>query len=153
MNLSESLVDILLVEDNPSDAELALRSLKKHNVTNRIIWVKDGEEALDFLFHRGTYAESDLSLPKVVLLDLRLPKVDGIEVLKQIRAVPETSDLPVVVLTSSKEERDVVDTYKLRVNSFVPKPVAFEDFAKVVANLGMYWVLVNRVPTEIRPSP
>jgi len=91
MNLSESLVDILLVEDNPSDAELALRSLKKHNVTNRIIWVKDGEEALDFLFHRGTYAESDLSLPKVVLLDLRLPKVDGIEVLKQIRGCASTA--------------------------------------------------------------
>ncbi len=151
MNLTEALVDILLVEDNPSDAELALRSLKKHNVSNRIIWAKDGEEALDFLFHRGAFVDSGLSLPKVVLLDLRLPKVDGIEVLKQIRAVPETSDLPVVVLTSSKEERDVVDTYKLRVNSYVPKPIAFEDFAKVVANLGMYWVLVNRVPSEIRP--
>lgn len=153
MNLTEALVDILLVEDNPSDAELALRSLKKHNVSNRIIWAKDGEEALDFLFHRGAFVDSGLSLPKVVLLDLRLPKVDGIEVLKQIRAVPETSDLPVVVLTSSKEERDVVDTYKLRVNSYVPKPIAFEDFAKVVANLGMYWVLVNRVPSEIHSTP
>ncbi|MFZ1539382.1 MAG: response regulator [Chromatiaceae bacterium] len=151
MNVTDLVVDILLVEDNPSDAELALRSLKKHNLANRVFWAKDGEEALDYLFHRGAFSDSANSLPRVVLLDLRLPKVDGIEVLKQIRATPETCEIPVVVLTSSKEERDVMDTYKLGVNSFVAKPVAFDEFAGVVAQLGMYWVLVNRVPPEIRP--
>lgn len=151
MNVTDFVVDILLVEDNPSDAELALRSLKKHNLANRVFWAKDGEEALDYLFHRGAFSDSANSLPRVVLLDLRLPKVDGIEVLKQIRATPETCEIPVVVLTSSKEERDVMDTYNLGVNSFVAKPVAFDEFAGVVAQLGMYWVLVNRVPPEIRP--
>lgn len=151
MNVTDLVVDILLVEDNPSDAELALRSLKKHNLANRVFWAKDGEEALDYLFHRGAFSDSANSLPRVVLLDLRLPKVDGIEVLKQIRATPETCEIPVVVLTSSKEERDVMDTYNLGVNSFVAKPVAFDEFAGVVAQLGMYWVLVNRVPPEIRP--
>ena len=118
MNMTDSVVDILLVEDNPNDAELALRALKKHNLANRVIWVKDGEAALDYLFHRGQYSEHN-GLPRVVLLDLRLPKVDGIEVLTQIRANPLTRELPVVVLTSSKEERDVVSTYQLGVNSFV----------------------------------
>lgn len=147
----DSIVDILLVEDNPNDAELALHALKKHNLANRVEWVKDGEAALDFLFQRGNYADRPDTLPKVVLLDLRLPKVDGIEVLRQMRANPNTRELPVVVLTSSKEERDVIDTYRLGVNSYVAKPVAFDEFAKTVAELGMYWVLVNRVPPEIRP--
>ncbi|WP_295447942.1 response regulator [uncultured Thiodictyon sp.] len=149
MSMTDSVVDILLVEDNPNDAELALRALKKHNLANRVIWVKDGEAALDYLFHRGQYA-GPIDLPRVVLLDLRLPKVDGIEVLTQIRANAQTHELPVVVLTSSKEERDLVSTYKLGVNSFVAKPVAFDEFAKVVADLGMYWVLLNRVPPDIR---
>lgn len=149
----KSVVDILLVEDNPNDAELALRALKKHNLANRVEWVKDGEAALDFLFHRGAYENSVTGLPRVVLLDLRLPKIDGTEVLKQIRAHPDTHGLPVVVLTSSKEERDVVATYNLGVNSFVAKPVAFDEFSRVVADLGMYWVLVNRVPPDIRPLP
>jgi CheY-like chemotaxis protein len=153
MVMMESVVDILLVEDNPSDAELAMRALRKHNLANRVEWVKDGEAALDYLFHRGTYADSPNSLPRVVLLDLRLPKVDGIEVLKQIRANPVTRELPVVVLTSSKEDRDVMDTYKLGVNSFVAKPVAFDEFSRVVADLGMYWVLVNRVPPDGRLTP
>jgi len=149
---TDSIVDILLVEDNPNDAELALRALKKHNLANRVEWVKDGEAALDYLFHRGAYVNSENGLPRVVLLDLRLPKVDGIEVLTQIRANPATRDLPVVILTSSKEERDVVATYKLGANSFVAKPVAFDEFSHVVAELGMYWVLVNRVPPDIRPT-
>jgi len=153
MIATDSIVDILLVEDNPNDAELAIHALKKNNLTNRLEWVKDGEAALDFLFHRGPYAGRENTLPRVVLLDLRLPKVDGIEVLKQIRANPDTRKLPVVVLTSSKEERDVVATYDLAVNSFVAKPVAFDAFAKTVADLGMYWVLVNRVPPEVRPQP
>lgn len=148
---ADCIVDILLVEDNPNDAELALHALKKHNLANRVEWVTDGEAALDYLFHRGTYADSPNSLPRVMLLDLRLPKIDGIDVLRQLRAHPETQTLPVVVLTSSKEERDIVDTYRLGVTSFVAKPIAFDEFAQTVADLGMYWVLINRVPPEIRP--
>lgn len=146
---SDSIVNILLVEDNPSDAELAIHALKKANLANHLEWVKDGEAALDFLFCRGSYANRANYLPKVVLLDLRLPKVDGIDVLRAIRANPDTHELPVVVLTSSKEERDVVATYQLGVNSFVAKPVAFNDFAKTVAELGMYWVLVNKAPVDL----
>lgn len=149
---NETMVDILLVEDNPNDAELALRALRKHHLANNLEWVKDGEAALDFLFNRGAYADRPSTLPRVVLLDLRLPKIDGIEVLTQIRATPATRELPVVVLTSSKEERDLVATYELGVNSFVAKPVSFNEFAQVVADLGMYWLLVNRVPPEIRKT-
>lgn len=151
MNLAESMVQILLVEDNPNDAELALHALRKHNLANHVEWVKDGEAALDFLFHRGQYSERK-GLPRVVLLDLRLPKLDGIDVLKAVRADPATRELPMVVLTSSKEDRDLVDTYKLGVNSYVSKPVAFNEFAETVANLGMYWVIINRVPPEITES-
>ncbi|WP_200374482.1 response regulator [Thiocystis violacea] len=146
------MVDILLVEDNPNDAELAIRALRKHNLANRLEWVKDGAAALDFLFHRGDYAERSDTLPRVMLLDLRLPKLDGIEVLRAVRDHPETRELPVVVLTSSREEQDLIATYQLGVNSFVAKPVAFDEFARTVADLGMYWVLVNRVPPEIRPA-
>jgi CheY-like chemotaxis protein len=149
---SESIVDVLLVEDNPSDAELTIHSLKKHNLVNNLVWVKDGEAAVDYLFQRGEYASRSDALPKVVLLDLRLPKLDGMDVLREIRGNPKTKNLPVVILTSSKEERDVAETYELGVNSFVPKPVAFNEFAKVVAELGMYWVLVNRVPPKVRPE-
>ncbi|NEX21056.1 response regulator [Thiorhodococcus mannitoliphagus] len=149
----DSMVDILLVEDNPNDAELAIRALRKNNLANHLEWVKDGAAALDFLFHRGSYADRPQQLPRVVLLDLRLPKVDGIEVLTAIRGDPTTRELPVVVLTSSREEQDLVMTYQLGVNSFVAKPVAFDEFARTVASLGMYWVLVNRVPPEIRQEP
>lgn len=152
MVATDSIVDILLVEDNPNDAELATHALKKVNLANRLVWVKDGEAALDFLFHRGAYATRPNTLPRVVLLDLGLPKIDGIQVLEQLRGNPETKDLPVVVLTSSKEERDIVGAYQLGVNSFVAKPVAFDEFARTVADLGMYWVLVNRVPPGIRPA-
>ncbi|MEN6586723.1 MAG: response regulator [Sulfuricella sp.] len=144
---TQHTVDILLVEDNPSDAELALRSLKKHNLANRIEWVKDGAAALDFLFGRGEFANQQNSpLPRVVLLDLGLPKVNGLEVLKALRGDPRTSALPVVVLTSSKEEKDMVAAYRLGVNSFVSKPVAFDEFAKTVADMGFYWLLVNKLP-------
>ncbi|MBK1655746.1 response regulator [Allochromatium vinosum] len=152
MVAQDSMVDILLVEDNPNDAELAMRALRKHNLANRLEWVKDGAAALDFLFHRGDYTQCPNILPRVVLLDLRLPKVDGTEVLREIRAHAETRELPVVILTSSHEERDLVATYELGVNSFVAKPVAFDEFARTVAELGMYWVLVNRVPPEIRST-
>jgi len=140
MITNDTIVDILLVEDNPNDAELALHVLKQHNLANRVEWVMDGEVALDFLFQRGTYANRPSTLPKV----------DGIEVLRQMRANLATKALPVVVLTSSKEERDVMETCKLGVNSYVAKPVAFDEFARTVAELGMYWVLVNRVPPGIR---
>ncbi len=146
-------IDILLVEDNPNDAELALRTLKKHNLANRLEWVKDGEAALDFLFRRGAYAGAGNRVPRLVMLDLRLPKVDGIEVLQQIRADERTRLIPVVVLTSSKEERDIVATYHLGVNSFVAKPVAFDEFARTVADLGLYWMLVNKVPTGMGGQP
>jgi CheY-like chemotaxis protein len=148
--MQDTIVDILLVEDNPSDAELAIRALKKHNLANRVEWVKDGEAALDYVFSRNEYADRAHTLPKVVLLDLRLPKVDGIDVLTEIRKDPLTHNLPVVVLTSSKEERDLVETYHLGVNSFVPKPIAFDEFIRTVADLGLYWVLVNEVPPSIR---
>jgi two-component system response regulator len=140
-------VEILLVEDNPTDAELCVRSLKKHNLTNQLIWVKDGAEALDFLFARGSYSgRNPNQAPKVVMLDLRLPKVDGLEVLRQIRGDERLKELPVVVLTSSKEDRDVAESYRLGANSFVSKPVEFTEFADAVAKLGLYWVLINKPP-------
>lgn len=140
-------VEILLVEDNPTDAELCIRALKKNNLANNLVWVKDGAEALDFLFAAGAYGDRDiLSPPKVVLLDLRLPKVDGMEVLRKVKQDERTQAIPVVVLTSSKEDRDVVDSYKLGVNSYISKPVEFDAFAKTVSELGLYWLLVNRPP-------
>lgn len=144
---NSDIVDILLVEDNPTDAELAMRSLKKHNLTNHLVWVKDGEEALNFLFCKGEYADN-IRTPKVVMLDLRLPKVDGLEVLRQIRENEKTKELPVVILTSSREDRDIVESYKLGVNSFVSKPVEFEEFVRTVSELGLYWVLVNKTPWQ-----
>jgi CheY-like chemotaxis protein len=150
--VQDIIVDILLVEDNPADAELAIRALKKNNLTNRVLWVKDGEQALEFIFSKGEFTDKSHGLPRVVLLDLRLPKLDGIEVLTAIRKNPMTHKLPVVVLTSSQEERDLVETYELGVNSFVSKPIVFEDFVQTVTNLGFYWVLVNRVPPEIRDA-
>ena len=142
-------VEILLVEDNPDDADLAMRSLRKFNLGNRLVWVKDGAKALDFLFGHGEYAERDTQqLPRVVLLDLRLPKVDGLEVLQTIRGNHKLKKLPVVVLTSSTQDQDMIRSYDLGVNSYVSKPVQFETFAEVVAKLGMYWLLVNRLPEE-----
>jgi CheY-like chemotaxis protein len=140
-------MEILLVEDSPEDAEMTLRALRKRNLANRLHWVKDGEEALEYLFCTGRYAGRDPARPpKLVLLDIKMPKVDGIEVLRQIKASPLRS-VPVVMMTSSNEERDVVDTYHLGVNSYIVKPVAFEAFADTVSNIGLYWVLTNRVPT------
>lgn len=142
-------VEILLVEDNPTDAELAMRALKKSNLANKLVWVKDGAEALDFIFAQGVYsARSVINGPKVILLDLRLPKVDGMEVLRRIKNDERTRTIPVVVLTSSKEDRDVAESYSLGVNSFISKPVEFDDFAKTVSELGMYWLLVNHPPVK-----
>jgi CheY-like chemotaxis protein len=137
-------VDILIVEDNPTDAELCLRSLKNHNLANDVVWLKDGAEALDYLFRRGRHAgRNPAETPTVVLLDLRLPKIDGKEVLRQIKSDDRLKSIPVVVLTSSCEDRDIGECYRLGANSFVVKPVEFDNFADTVAKLGYYWSLIN----------
>jgi len=140
-------VEILLVEDNPNDAELIKRSLKKVNLANKLVHVRDGAEALDFIFARGDYSSRKVEIiPKVILLDIKMPRVDGIEVLRAIKSNEATRTIPVVIMTSSKEEQDIITSYKLGVNSFVVKPVDFESFAKAVSELGMYWVLINQPP-------
>jgi two-component system response regulator len=137
-------VDILLVEDNPRDVELTLRALQKRNLVNRLFVVEDGEEALDFLFCRGKYAERNLSRhPKVVLLDLKLPKLSGLEVLQAIRSDERTRTTPVVIVTSSQEDPDIKAAYKLGVNSYVVKPVEFDDFVEAMSQVGLYWLLLN----------
>jgi two-component system, response regulator len=141
-------VEILLVEDNETDAEMTIRALRRKNLANNLVWVKDGAEALDFIFRRGTYASRPTGAPKLVLLDLKMPKVDGIEVLRQIKSNEDTKALPVVMLTSSSEERDVVASYQFGVNSYVVKPVDFSIFVSEVAKAGCYWVLVNRLPAQ-----
>jgi CheY-like chemotaxis protein len=139
-------VEILLVEDNPTDAELGIRALQEHHLADKLVWVKDGAEALDFLFREGAYADRKGEALKVVLLDLRLPKIDGLEVLRRMRADSRTKLLPVVVLTSSRENSDVVESYHLGANSFISKPVGFDEFSDTVAQLGLYWSKVNRPP-------
>ncbi len=141
-------VEILLVEDNPTDAELAIRALRKKNLANNLVWVRDGEEALDFVFCRGQYQGRSNGTPKLILLDLKLPKVDGIEVLREIKAHAEVRSIPIVMLTSSQEERDMVESYQLGVNSYIVKPVDFEKFLEMVAQVGLYWSLVNKVPAR-----
>ena len=138
---------ILLVEDNPDDVELTIRALQKNNIKNDIVVAHDGVEALDYLFGRGQYVDRDLNdMPAVILLDLKLPKIDGLEVLNQIRSNNLTKLLPVVILTSSKEDKDIVNGYTLGVNSYVRKPVDFNDFAEAVRSLGLYWLLYNEIP-------
>jgi two-component system, response regulator len=138
-------VEILLVEDNPNDAEMTLRALKKNNLSNEVLVVKDGEEALDYLYTRGEYEQRGLDCrPKIILLDLKLPKVDGKEVLRTIKNDPEKKVIPVIVLTSSKEERDIVESYQLGVNSYIVKPVDFDKFFKAIDEVGLYWLLMNQ---------
>jgi two-component system, response regulator len=152
--LIEDAIEILLVEDDPQDVRLTLRELQRENVKNEVVVVRDGAEALDFLFCRGTFSDrSPNHPPKLVLLDLKLPKVNGLEVLREIKAKPETRAIPVVVLTSSGEERDVVDSYKLGVNSYIQKPVDFEQFRQTIKALGLYWLVVNRLPPDKTFTP
>src|ERR1051326_8246190 len=139
--------EILLVEDNPNDVELTLRALRKQNLENKVFVVRDGAEALDFIFASGAYASRKIEeKPKAVLLDLKLPKVDGIEVLRRVKADERTRSIPVVMLTSSQEERDVSETYRLGVNSYIVKPVDFSNFVHAVGELGLYWNMLNRLP-------
>lgn len=145
-------VQILLVEDNPTDAELCLRALRKYNLANQVVWVKDGAEALDYIFRQGAYAGRPNSRPKVVLLDLRLPKIDGIEVLRRLKSDERTRTIPVAVVTSSKEDRDLVECYQLKANSYISKPVEFEAFVETLSKLGYYWLVVNQVPEWSSPA-
>ncbi|MBG1267062.1 response regulator [Nostoc sp. WHI] len=144
---SNQSISILLVEDNPADAELAIRALRNNRIGNHIQLLQDGAEALDFIFCRGDYAHRSMTnQPKVILLDLKLPKVSGLEVLRQLKSDPQTQMIPVVVLTSSAQDRDMIESYKLGVNSYIVKPVDFEQFNQVVQQLGFYWVLFNQLP-------
>ena len=138
---------ILLVEDNPDDEALTIRALNRNNITNEVFVARDGVQAMDYVFARGTHADRDINdLPRLVLLDLKLPKVDGLEVMRQIRADERTKRLPVVVLTSSKEEQDLVDSYNLGVNSYIRKPVDFTLFTEAVRQVGLYWLVLNEPP-------
>ena len=141
--------DIMVVEDNPNDAMLTIRSLKQHNLANNLVHVTDGQAAIDYLFAKGAYSERNpLNLPKVVLLDLKLPKLNGLEVLSLIRGDPRTQILPVVILTSSQEESDLIESYKLGANSYIVKPVDFENFSKAIYEVGLYWLLLNKPPVR-----
>jgi len=143
-------MSILLVEDNPNDEALTLRAFKKNNIANDITVVRDGAEALDYLFGKGQYSDRDTSeVPQLILLDLKLPKIDGLEVLRQIRANPATQLLPIVILTSSKIERDLIDGYKLGANSYIQKPVDFDQFTESVRQLGLYWLVINEAPPQM----
>jgi CheY-like chemotaxis protein len=142
-------VRILLVDDSATDAELCIDTLKKHHLANQLTWVKDGAEALEYLFSEGRYAERVPTQPQLILLDLAMPKVNGFDVLRRIRSDERTKSIPVVVMTSSQEDRDITESYNLGVNSYVSKPVVFDEFANTIAQLGMYWMMVNRVPREL----
>jgi two-component system response regulator len=144
-------IEVLLVEDSINDAELTIRELKKHNMANNLVHVKNGEEALDFIFGSGKFAgkREMFHFPKLVLLDIQMPKVNGIEVLQKIRDDPRTKKIPVVILTSSKQDPDIQRCYELGVNSYIVKPVNFEGFAQAIKNLGFYWLLLNQPPSSI----
>ena len=141
-------VEILLVEDNPYDVELTLRALKQHHIANHIHTVRDGAEAVDFIFCTGAYAQRDFNIPKIILLDLKLPKLDGVEVLQKIKADPRTQRIPVVALTTSNAERDVQECYRLGINSYIVKPLDFKQFSEAIRQVGLYWLLLNRLPSE-----
>jgi len=139
-------IDILLVEDNPLDAELTIRTLKKHHIANNVFTVTDGAQALDYLFCRGDFSERDNGYPRVIFLDIKLPKVNGLEILKQIKANDNMSHIPIVMLTSSAEDPDIKTAYNLGANSYVVKPVDINSFTETINNLGMYWLVINQPP-------
>lgn len=139
--------EIILVEDNPSDAELTIRALRKNNIINGLLHLQDGEEALEYVFGTGRYEGRNVAdLPKVILLDLKMPKISGLQVLEKIKSDERTRIIPVVLLTSSKEDNDIKEGYKLGVNSYIVKPVGFDNFVKAVSDVGLYWLLVNQPP-------
>jgi CheY-like chemotaxis protein len=146
--MNDHVIELLLVEDNPQDLELALRALTKAKLSNHIQVARDGAEALEFIFCEGPHAARRITEgPKVILLDLKLPKIDGLEVLRRLKADPRTKTIPVVVLTSSKEQSDVIESYQLGVSSYIVKPVNFERFSEAVREVGLYWLLLNQPPT------
>ncbi|MES2588039.1 MAG: response regulator [Bacteroidota bacterium] len=147
--MKQSFVEILLVEDSSNDAQLALFALEEENFANNIVWLKDGLEALEFIFAEGKYSDREIeNQPKIILLDLKMPKVGGIEVLRRIRADERTKRIPVVVMTSSKEEKDIIASYDLGVNSYIVKPLDFDQFTKSVKDIGFYWLLINQPPIK-----
>ncbi|SKB55392.1 Response regulator receiver domain-containing protein [Salegentibacter holothuriorum] len=147
--MSNDEIQILLVEDDRSDAMLTIRALKKHNLANNLLHLHDGAQALDFLFGKGEFEGRDLGdKPKVIFLDLKMPKINGLEVLRVIKSDERTKLIPVVMMTSSKEDKDIVESHKLGVNSYIVKPVGFENFSKTVADLGFYWLIVNQTPPK-----
>src|SRR5271155_3931774 len=147
--MTDATVEILLVEDNPNDEMLGLHAFKKHNLANKVHVVREGAEALELVFCTGAYANRIFENPRVILLDKKLPLVDGMEVLRQIRADPRTHLIPVVMLTSSAEDRDIIESYQLGVNSYIVKPVDFEQFSETARQLGYYWLLINKQPPEV----
>ena len=148
--MSYTEVEILLIEDNPEEAELAIRSLRKYNLANKLLHIDDGAEAIDVIFSKGKYAGNKNPLqPKLILLDLKLPRVDGLEILRQIKSDEQTKLIPVVVLASSKEETDIIESYRMGVNSYIVKPVNFDSFTKAVSELGLYWVVHNQSPGKL----
>lgn len=145
--MTESAVEILLVEDNPNDRELAARAFKKHNLANHVLAMEDGEQALEFMFRQGRYAgHPRVDQPKLILLDLKLPKMDGLEVLRKLKADERTKSIPIVMMTSSRQESDVVESYRLGVNSYIVKPIDFDKFLEAVSSLSFYWLLLNHPP-------
>src|SRR3984957_8635414 len=147
--MNEKSIEILLVEDNPNDEMLALHAFKKHNLANQVHVVRDGAEALEFVFRTGAYAQRTFENPRVILLDKKLPLVDGMEVLREIRADPRTRLIPVVMLTSSAEDRDMIESYGLGVNSYIVKPTGFEEFTETARQLGCFWLLINKQPPGV----
>jgi CheY-like chemotaxis protein len=146
MSAALQTVEILLVEDSEQDAELTMRTLRRRGIANTIDWVRDGVEALDYLYREGKYAERSPGMPRLVLLDLKMPRMDGLQVLARLKRDERTQALPVVMLTSSREEGDLLGSYELGANSYVVKPVDFDQFAETVAQVGLYWAVVNQVP-------
>ena len=144
----KNLIEIILVDDNPNDAELAIRALKKHNMANKMVHLKDGAEALEFIFGKNNSAETLIVQPKLILLDIKMPKVDGIEVLRKLKSDPRTKKIPVVVMTSSQEGKDMVESYNLGVNAYVVKPLDFHEFVNTVREIGLFWILINKIPEQ-----